>query len=129
MTFLSSTQLAKMRSQVTNGMLPDTCVIMLAGTAQVVIDDGGGFVEVPTPATAGTVACRVDPLGQSTNSALEEASLQEILPVQYQLTTPYDAPLAANCKVVHNGHTYQVVKMDIDHSWNVSRRAIMVEVR
>lgn len=129
MSFLSADQLAQMRQQVSIGMLPDTCVIMLAGTAQIVIDDGGGFTEVPTAATAGTVACRVDPIGQSSTSVLEEASLQEILPVQYQLTVPYDAPLAPNCKVVTAGRTYQVVKLEIDHSWNVSRRAIMVEVR
>lgn len=129
MTFLSPAQLAKMRAQVTNGMLPDTCVIMLAGTAQMVIDDGGGWSEVPTVASAGTVACRVDPIKTNSGQLLTTQQMQELLPVQYRLTVPYDAPLAANCKIVHEGLTYQVLELETDHSWNVSKRAIMVEVR
>lgn len=60
---------------------------------------------------------------------LDEASLQEVIEVVYQLTVPYDAPLAPNCKVVSGGRTYEVVKLDMDHSWRAARRALIVEMR
>lgn len=128
MSFLSNADLVQMRADVAN-MLPDTCVIMASGTAQITSDGAGGWVETPTAATAGTVACRVDPVKTQSGQLMTTVQLQELISVQYRLTVPYDAPLTPNCKVVYAARTYQVVELKIEHSWNVSRRAIMVEMR
>ena len=128
MSFLSSADLAQMRADVAY-MLPGTCIIKLVGTAQITVDSAGGWTETPAAATAGTVACRVDPVKTSSSQLMTTQQLQELVGIQYRLTVPYNAPLAPNCQVEYLSRTYQVVELEIDHSWNVSRRAIMVEMR
>lgn len=122
--FLTDAQKAKMRADVLK-MLPDTAVIQ-AGT--VLSGTGGRWTEDYAPVTDGTVACRLDPMN-SAGDRLGVDQSQETLDVQYQLTVPYDAPLNDNNRVVINGNTYEVLQLDRDHSWNVSRRAIVNEVR
>lgn len=121
---ITTRQLAKMRQQVED-RLPDTCVIQASTNA---VDTGGAFEKTWAAVTGGTVACRVDRLGQAQILNQVDA-LREQIEVRYQLTVPYDAPLAANYRVVHNTKTYDVLQLDIDHSWNVSKKAIVVERR
>lgn len=117
-------ELADMRAQVAE-LLPDTCVIS-AGT---LIDVGGGnWEEQYAPVAGGTVSCRVDPLGRKTTE-IEINVQQETLTTMFQLTVPYDAPVAENRRVAHDSRTYEIVQIDDMHSGRVSRRAVISEVR
>lgn len=118
---IGAAQLARMRAQVA-ARLPQEATIQRLAT---VPDGAGGWVEAWV--TLATVDCRLDPLGKAMNS--EVIGQQEATVIRYQLTVPYDAAIEANCQVVIGGRTYQVVQLDADHGWNVSRRAIVSEVR
>ena len=119
--FLSDAELNEFRVDVAM-MLPGTAIIS-AGTVTV---DGSGFpVETYAPVAGGTVACRIDPL-KSRGDRLREQIGRETLTEMYQLTVPWDAPIAdVNLRVESAGRTYEVVQLDTFHSWNVSRRAIV----
>lgn len=118
---IADAQLARMRAQVV-ARLPQTAAIQ---RLERVSDGAGGWEEQPV--TLATVPCLVDPLTKAVMAGL--IARQEGTVVRYQLTLPYDAPLEANCQVVIAGRAYQVVQLDADHGWNVSRRAIVSEVR
>lgn len=124
MSVINSGLLAKMRADVAK-RLPDTAVIQ---SVALVSDGGGAFTETWSAVVGGTVLCRLDPLGQQSTENGVIAS-REALTVTYRLTVPHDAPIEPNCRVVINGDTYEVVQLSIDHSWNVSKRAIVAEVR
>lgn len=117
---ISDAQLARMRAQVP---LPDTGVVK-SGT--ITADGAGGWTE--GTAIHGTVSVRLDPLGSKGGDNGLYAQLREGLRVDYQLTTEFDAPLAVNRYVTINGSNYQIVAMDIDHSWRVSRRALVARI-
>lgn len=121
---ISTRQIAKMRQQVED-RLPDTCVIHSHTGAK---DSAGRPTQTWAAVVGGTVACRVDRMGQAQILNQVDA-LREQTEVRYQLTVPYDAPIAANYRVVHNSKTYEVLQLDVDHSWNVSKKAIVVERR
>jgi hypothetical protein len=123
MTMLTAAQLTSMRSQVET-LLPDTGVIQVMVRTS---DSAGGWTEAGSAVSGGTVACRLDPLTERELSMVVAA--REALGVRYRLTMPHDAPLAADYQVVTDGHTYQVIQLDADHSCNVSRRAIIEEIR
>lgn len=123
MTWLTNDDLTQMRADVSE-LLPDTAVI----TAPSWVSDGaGGGSQSYTPVSGGTVACRLDPVPKLQMTM--EAASREVLTVKYILTVPYDAPLAVDYRVTTGGNTYDVVHLDIDHSWRVSRRAIVAAVR
>lgn len=121
MTAISDRQLARMRDQVA-ARLPQTATIQRVEQAS---DGAGGWTEQVV--TVGTAACRLDPLSKQVQIGL--ATDVEALTVRYQLTLPYDAALDTNTQVTVEGRTYQVVQMDVDHAWRVSRRAVVSEVR
>jgi hypothetical protein len=121
--FLSVAELAQMRADVAN-MLPDSAVIY---GANAVYDGAGGVTETSTAVTGGTVACRVDPIkSKGSNVVIDPA--REGLDFEYMITMPYDAPIAANRTIVTGGNTYEVVGLAREHSWNVSRRALVNRV-
>ena len=123
-------QLADMRAQV-NLLLPETAVINTLGTAGWTSDGAGGGTVVWSPVTGGTVAARLDPLqiSRADMTELQQATGREIMMSLYQLTLPYNAPIEENAQVVIGARTYEVRKLDDVHSWNVSRRAIVMELR
>jgi len=121
MSVIDAEMLIQMRADVAE-MLPDTCVIYTPGYSP----DGAGGGTV-TLTNSGTVACRVDPLKQQQQAGVDFG--QETMEVGYQLTVPYDASLAPDYQIITWGKTYQVKKLAVDHSWRVSRRAEVVEVR
>lgn len=123
MSWISDADLARMRADMTH-MLPDSAVIQ---TKSLTSDGAGGWTESWT--AAGTVACRLDPIGRSTSSQIMETLGRESLTGIYQLTVPYDAPIAPDGQAVINSTTYQFVRLDDAHSWRVSRRAIVEIVR
>jgi Phage head-tail joining protein len=117
---LNARQLSHMRSEVAR-LLPDTCDIHAKST---VADGAGGWSEVWT--VAATVACRVDPI--SARRALDTAAGQEFLYVMYQLTVPHDALLSVGNRIVTGGHTYELRQLIGEHTWRVSRRAMLVRL-
>lgn len=119
--FLTNAQLARFRADVLK-MLPDTAVIEAYTRAS---DGAGGWSETWAPVTGGTVAARLDPLTTRNSQAIESG--QEVLVSQRQLTLPYDAPIDDESRVVIHGETYDVVTLDEDHSWRVSRRAVVTK--
>lgn len=124
MSVISGGMLSAMRAQVL-ARLPDTAIIQALSK---VSDGAGAFTETWGAVSGGTVLCRVDPLGTNTTEARVVAN-REALEVSYRLTVPYDAPIEQNNRVVVDGRTYEVVSLAIDHSWNVSKRAIITEIR
>lgn len=118
---ISDAQLARMRAQVP---LPDTAVI---SSMTAVADGAGGWTETWAAVSGGTVACRLDPV-KGGNSGIVTVPGREGLIVQYQLTTEYDAPLAVNRRVTIGGDVYEVVQLSDDHSWRVSRRALLSRI-
>lgn len=117
---VSDEMLALMRADVAE-LLPDTCVIQFPGTA---VDAGGAPLEAYVAVTGGTVGCRLDPLKERSSAVGQEIG-RESLAYARQLTCPHDAPLGENARCVIGGRNYEVVALVEDHSWRVSRRAIV----
>lgn len=121
---ISTSQLARMRAQVLE-LLPDTAILQSVSYSG--DDMGSQGTAIYTAVSGGTVGCRVDPLG-TRGGQLELYQARETLTKLYQLTVPFDAPLLADYRVVINAQNYSVIQLDVDHSWNVSKRAIIAEV-
>lgn len=119
----SDRQLSKMRAQA-ESLMPDTAVIQ---DVSFVSDGAGGQEETWSAVTGGTVSCRLDPLSERSQMNQIVAS-QERLKVYRRATVPYDAPAAANRRLVVNNETYEIVALDDDHSWRVSRRLIIARL-
>lgn len=122
MSVINSALLAKMRADV-EARLPDTAVIYTVSRTS---DGAGGWSD--SLVASGTAICRVDPIGSSAVEA-RVVSNRDALTITYRLTLPYDTAIAVDNQVVIDGRTYQVVQMTVDHSWNVSKRVIISEVR
>lgn len=74
-----------------------------------------------------TVACRLDPVSQQMVAGV--IADQQSVVVRYRLTVPHDADLRVEDKVQVDERTYRVLQLDADHSWRMTRRAIVSEVR
>jgi hypothetical protein len=109
-----------MRAQVAQ-LLPDTCIIQQGANTP---DGKGGFTE--SWSTLATVACRIDPMPRPVQP--DTIGGREAILNQRMLTVPWDAPLAANRRVVIGTETYEVRDLHEDHSNRVSRRAIVTKV-
>ena len=116
---LTDAQLDLMRSQVAL-LLPGTAVIYTktAGTAT-------PYGDSYTYNAAGTVSCRVDPLGQQNSTELEYNLSKETTMIMYRCTLPYDATVTADDRITIDGENYEVVQLNVDHSWNVSKRIVI----
>lgn len=123
MTLLKASQLSKMRSKV-SAMLPGTAVIHAEGGS---VNSKGVFVSSFAPVSSGTVACRLDPINVA-SSDIAVLQGKETQTTYYRLTLPYDAPVNADNRVVIASNTYSVISLYEDHSWNVSKRAIVAKV-
>ena len=119
----TAAELADLRSQIL-GLQPDTAVIQESAYAS---DGAGGGTITWSAVTDGTVSCRIDSLRQTMVNVLTEAQ-QERFRVVYQATFPYDAPIAADRRVVINDITYEIVVMYDDHSQRLVRRAVLGEL-
>lgn len=118
---LSTKKLTRMRAQVAE-LLPQSATIQrLTHTS-----DGMGGITTAVTTVATGVACRLDPVSQALVVGIIGA--QETIAVRYRLTMPWDAALAADCQVVVDGRTYQVLQVDADQSWRTAVRAIVSEV-
>jgi hypothetical protein len=124
LTMLSAAQLARMRYETTR-LLPDQCDIQTKTTSS---DGAGGWSEVW--ATSASVGCRLDPFTRRglAGTNIETAGEAEALRLVYLLTVPHDAPLTIAARVVTGGQTYEVRQLIGEHSWRVSRRALIVRI-
>lgn len=105
MTFLTNAEIASMRAQIAE-TLTDTCVIQSVSN----VSDGAGG-ETPTWAavSGGTVACRFDH-PQQRNQIARAAGAEGFI-AEFHLVLPYDAPVASNRRVIHNGNTYEIRRL------------------
>ena len=123
MSWLSDAELVQMRLDVA-GMLPDVAIIQ---TVTLTSDGAGGHSSVWSAVTGGTVACRVDPL--QTRESVDYTANRETLIRKWQVTLPYDAPIVPDARLVIGGVTYDVTLIHDVHSWHVSRRCEVAEVK
>lgn len=121
MTLLHNKQLSQMRRQVLS-MLPDVAAIQ---SKTVVADSAGGWTETWT--TVATYSCRLDPI-ETTVRDLELFGNAQVLQSLYQLTLPYDADLDYSHRVVIDNVAYDVLRINVNHSNNVSKRAIVSKI-
>ena len=98
-------------------LMPDSCAIQEAVT---VPDGAGSWSE--NWLTVREVPCRVDPLARP--EAVIVAG-RESQPVRYLLTVPFDAPLQAGRRVLHNGTAYEIRALVDDQTQPVYRQAII----
>jgi hypothetical protein len=118
---LTDSDLLWMRAEV-ESLLPGTAVLYAKSW---VSDGAGGGTPTYAATTGGTVACRLDPLGDSERMI----ALRDSLAQRFRLTLPHDAPITPHNRVTVAGRTYEIIDLDDFHSWNVSRRALVSEVR
>lgn len=113
---MSAAELAKLRADLEDVALPDTCVLQLATS---VSDGQGGFTD--TWAAAGTVACRLDNLSGS-----RKPIGQAIQPFNsWVLTVPQSATIDTSYRAVVNGFTFAVIAVSDVGSWLACQRAAL----
>ena len=81
-----------------------------------------------TCSTVATVACRVDPISATSDRAMVVAAMKEALDMLYQLTVPYDTDIRIGYRVTTGGKQYEIRQLSNAHSWNVSKRAIILRI-
>jgi len=101
-------------------LMPDTCTFF----AQIYTPDGVGGSVISTGATW-TGPCRVDPFRPP---QIEKEAYREALVSEFVLTVPPVAPLTQDIKIQHNGHMYDVVMMQDDHSQQAYKQAHIARV-
>ena len=116
---LSATELANMRA-VVEQLLPDTCNIL---TVTRTADGAGGWTDSWGTVTA-SVDCRLDPI-----SGKEQLAGGAIEPFhRFVLTVPYDTTILPAYRIEHSTFIYNIISVDYDKSWPVSKRAIVERV-
>lgn len=114
---VSAGELAQMRSDALV-FLPDSAVIR---SRTVTVTDMGGQSE--SWSDAATVQCRLAPLTINTGEVLNAAQLTS--PTLWVLTVAYNQALDATERVVIDGDTYEVERVEDDHSHRTARRAYL----
>jgi hypothetical protein len=121
MTFLSPSELAQLRSDLTD-LLPDTCRIERATITK------SGAYDVETWGTAvASVACRVDPDNLRQNEDIvgeREAGI-----TRYIVTVPYNTDVQDGDRLVHGGNTYEITMLHDNHSARMARRLRVSQIR
>lgn len=111
---LSAAEIAAMREDLED-TLPDTCVIQRRTLTS---DSQGGRTE--SWAAAGTVACRLSPLGNldSEESRADRVSGEE----DWIVTLPASTDVTERDRLVILTNTYEPVGLRAVRSWELSRR-------
>lgn len=116
--FLSADELSLMRADQAR-TLPDTAIIKEPTYTP---DGRGGFDESYAAVAGGTVSCRADPIGSS-RIMVERIAGKETMEIEYKVTFTYDVPLDADRRIELASKDYEIVAMNVDHSWRVCRTA------
>lgn len=101
-------------------LLPGTAIVQEKSE---VINARGDTIE--TWSAKGTVACRIDPVGQASTSRIEYDLARELLIEEYQLTVPWNTDIDREDRVQINSDIFEIVRIEDDHSHRVSRRALL----
>lgn len=115
---LTESELASMRETLTDS---------LAGTAVIynsafVSDGGGGGTTTWT--AAGTVDCRVAPIGGT-----EEQQGDRLQPeTEVIFTVPQGIAITADAQIRYDGGTYSVIALRAPRTWELSRRVEAKEI-
>jgi len=114
---LSALELSQLRADAGDYM-PDTCVIY---GRTITIDSMGGQSEDWT--AAATVACRLAPLMMNIGEVINAAQL--VSPTHWVLTVAHDQAIDATQRVTKGGDTYQVERVEDQHSNRTARRVYL----
>lgn len=113
---LSDAELARIRTDIEDLTLPDTCTI-LTGT---VTADGAGGVTQAWGTTSTNVACRLD-----AHKGYEQLGGDAIRPFQeFILTLPQATSITAQQRVEHGSVTYNVISVNAG-SWLGCKRVVL----
>lgn len=115
---LDTTMLAAMREAI-GQMLPDTCTIL----SVTYTPDGMGGQTEAWGTVSTSVPCRVDLMTNAMNEMVKGAAVNAY--PQYMLSVPYDTTIAVENRILHNGITYAVVKINTSQSWKAVGRAVL----
>ncbi len=119
-TILTDDEITKMRSDIKEVSLPDTCNILTNSPSR---DSEGGFSDSWGTAVVGA-KCRLENLSNARMFQHEE--LQGLALRGYSdwiLTLPHDVDIAIDQRVEHGGNTYAVTSLVDYPSWLLFRRA------
>lgn len=115
------------RSFIIQNLLPDTCTIYpMSNTGTSSGSWGNIRGSARTYGGNAAIPCRLDPTRQYRDQAIFD---QEITVTDYFLNLPYDCTIQIDDEVVHNGITYQIKKLNDDHTLNGVKIAYVVSVR
>jgi SPP1 family predicted phage head-tail adaptor len=114
---VSAGELAQMRADQAD-YRPDTAVIQ---SRTVTVTDMGGQSETWT--SAATVQCRLAPLVLNMGEVINAAQITS--PTAWVMTIVYDQAIDATERVVIGGDTYQVERVEDDHSHRTARRVYL----
>jgi SPP1 family predicted phage head-tail adaptor len=113
---LTTAELNSMRATAAEA-LPGTAVIQ---TFAQVSDGGGGYTETWT--AAGTVDCRMAPIGGSEREMADRISAD----AEFVFTLPTTASVTTNSRLIHDGGTFNVEAIR-DRSYEVTQRVEAVK--
>lgn len=117
---LTSAEIASMRADLEDTVLPDTCDILSVTRTS---DGQGGWTDAWATATE-DVACRIDFRG-----GVESIAGAAVQPFSgYVLTVPHDTTLTTAHRIYHGTIYYNVIEVDNSHSWQLFLRARLEKV-
>ena len=114
---LSALELSQLRADAVDYM-PDTCVIY---SKTITITSMGGQSE--SWAAAATVDCRLAPLVLNMGEVINAAQI--VSPTSWVLTIVYDQTIDATQRITTGGDTYQVERVEDQHSNRTARRVYL----
>lgn len=124
---ITADELRQMRADVEAIALPDTCNILTVSS----VTDGQGGVTQTWGTAESYVACRLDAVANlNTTATGKEMSLSGAVQdfSRWILTLPYDTTINEAYRVEKGTDTYNVVFVDNNQSWPVTRRVIVEKV-
>lgn len=121
MSMLSATELAAVRTEISDVFLPDTCNIERVS----VVNSSGVWSESWATQVSGA-ACRFDPMRrQDSAGAVGE---REAYKTRYQVTLEWDVGIQHGDRLIFNSDTYEILELYNKHSNRVSTRVVVARV-
>ncbi len=130
-------QITLQRKRVIRDILPDTCTLTPVDGSNMTIDSGGiPHFDTPVARTwvnpfvvgfvpTSTIPCRVDP---SRSQQPDRTKVQTVVVDQYYLELPYNVTIDPTDRVEINGHTYEIVKLDVQGRMSLTTVALITEL-
>jgi len=118
---LSTLEIAQLRADQSD-YWPDTCTIQTLTRAR---DNQGGWTE-SWANTYTSVSCRLSPENTAQSERRAAGTIQAV--TNWVLTVAYGQAIDETMRVVHDGETYEVVRVEDTHSNRTARRAHLARV-